>query len=85
MLVAFVPAASFVRSLTQAGLSVNPPAIMRPRLDSRLAAARALQAERKVRLTFPEALARQLGVATPPLPSVEERKKRALQYAEVRL
>ena len=38
-----------------------------------------------MRLTFPEALARQLGVATPPLPSVEERKKRALQYAEVRL
>ena len=58
---------------------------MRPALDAGSAAARALQAPRKVRLTFPEALARQLGVATPPLPSVEERKKRALQYAEVRL
>ena len=45
---------------------------MRPALDAGSAAARALQAPRKVRLTFPEALARQLGVATPPLPSVED-------------
>ena len=43
----------------------------------------ALLQVRKVRVTFPEALARQLGVATPPLPTVEERKKRALQAAEV--
>ena len=77
-------------SVTEEGLPQPPPAEKPPAAAPRLAKVTLVVTEEdggarvRVRRTLHDIIARQLGVDTPPLPSIRRRRKLALEIAEVR-